>query len=488
MNAVASANTNKESVKISEVGDGSDVDPSQYWVTQEVMANYEAAIAAAQAVIDKADATQEEVDQALSDLEEATVTFVASKQHGTYDETKAYVYDQAELEAALEKEEVTNIYFTNDITTNKQILVTKANKVILGQGKTLFAAEGMTYQEPNKSVLTVINANGVKISNLTVDADAANTNEKDHGWDGVYAIQVYVSENVTLDGVTLKNGDAGLLVNGSTVTVNNITTSRNQFGGIEVSQGEGVTSKATLEVTGTSSHDVEEPVYIWTIGTNAEVLDSEKQYISGADIREGKEGYVNFILEADERPVPYTKEAVKEAIKPEFSVALGNAVVVTVDAEDNLIVGDLTLPYGFDMLVKERLLTKEEVQEKTLYATGVTLKVNTDSERKVRVEVSNNAEGVTYYMYDSNGGEFTNTNVWGPKTGFLVNSDEYKEGVTTPVFFTLEAEPGEDLALTFTVKLVDAEEDWQDVSYGEQPLTVIVPKTESGDGSGQGDE
>lgn len=225
----------------------------------------------------------------------------------TIEVSKVSVNSQKGLEEA-QKFNINEIRIAEGFETDKQILITKKNLVIDGKDKTISAATGMTYSEPNKSVLTVLNANEVKINNLTVDATKVNTAEK---WDGVYAVQVYTSTGVVLDNVTLKNADAGLLVNGSEVTVNKITTLDNEFGGIEVSQGSGVTSPATLTVTGNSTHTGED-VYIWTIGDSATVVDEEKQYKSGADFRENKVGYVNFILALEERDVPYTKEVEEE--------------------------------------------------------------------------------------------------------------------------------------------------------------------------------
>lgn len=223
---------------------------------------------------------------------------------------------QTELEIALNNPDVKKIVLKNNIETTSQVLIKHAGQTIDGAGYTISAASGMRYQDPNKSVVTVLNANDVKISNLTVDASKVNA----ENWNGVYAAQVYVSTGVTLEGVTLKNGDAGLLVNGSSVTVNNITTSKNEFGGIEVSQGTDVTSPAQLTVLGNSTH-TNENVYIWTVGNKATVVDSAKQYKSGKDIRPGKEQYTNFILASEERDVPFTVVETPNATLGTFSYA-----------------------------------------------------------------------------------------------------------------------------------------------------------------------
>lgn len=79
--AISAANANKASVAVSL--DGSDVETAQKWVTQEKMTAYEAAIAAAQGIFNKADAAQAEVNQAVTDLGTATGTFNNAKKDGT---------------------------------------------------------------------------------------------------------------------------------------------------------------------------------------------------------------------------------------------------------------------------------------------------------------------------------------------------------------------------------------------------------------------
>ena len=70
--AITAANTNKGTAEVSV--DGTDVEPGNDWVTTEVMTAYTDAIAAAQAIAEKADATQTEVDDAVTALGTATTT------------------------------------------------------------------------------------------------------------------------------------------------------------------------------------------------------------------------------------------------------------------------------------------------------------------------------------------------------------------------------------------------------------------------------
>lgn len=79
--AITAANTNKTTAVVS--ADGSDVLPANQWVLQADLDTYAAAITAAQAVVDNADATQTAVNDAVAALATATDTFNAAKKAGT---------------------------------------------------------------------------------------------------------------------------------------------------------------------------------------------------------------------------------------------------------------------------------------------------------------------------------------------------------------------------------------------------------------------
>lgn len=92
--AVADANTNKGTAVESE--DGTDVEPGTDWVTSAVMTAYTNAIATAQGVLADDDATQGEVDQAVTDLATATGIFDGAKADGTKPDL-----DQDDVDAAI---------------------------------------------------------------------------------------------------------------------------------------------------------------------------------------------------------------------------------------------------------------------------------------------------------------------------------------------------------------------------------------------------
>ena len=79
--AISSANSNISSTAVST--DGSDVNTTDMWVRQPVKAAYLDAISAAQAVADNPGVTQQQADDALAAINNATNTFNAAKTSGT---------------------------------------------------------------------------------------------------------------------------------------------------------------------------------------------------------------------------------------------------------------------------------------------------------------------------------------------------------------------------------------------------------------------
>lgn len=92
----------------------------------------------------------------------------------------------------------------------------------------------------NNAVVGVKGVDNVIINNLEIN-----------GTDGVdlHGINVYLSSNVALNDVTSRNNRSGVVVNGSEVTVNNITTKGNIWHGINVDNGGGVTEPSVLRLT-----------------------------------------------------------------------------------------------------------------------------------------------------------------------------------------------------------------------------------------------
>jgi hypothetical protein len=87
--AIDSATADMNGTKVST--DGTDVPPSDQWVTSDVQKALVDAIAAAQGVYDSTSATQQEVDEATATLNDAVSTFDAAKKPGTEAKPNAFI-------------------------------------------------------------------------------------------------------------------------------------------------------------------------------------------------------------------------------------------------------------------------------------------------------------------------------------------------------------------------------------------------------------
>lgn len=138
-----------------------------------------------------------------------------------------------------------------------------------GKNKTIKAGFAFT-NNSNNAVLGIIDADNVKVEDLTIDGA---------GGTGLFGINAYQSQNVDLDDITLKNNTKnGLGVNGSEVTVNDISTANNAWGGINVDQGSGVTLPSILTVKGRSHHSDIAHIYVDDMNKLVQVNDVKNQY------------------------------------------------------------------------------------------------------------------------------------------------------------------------------------------------------------------
>ena len=179
--------------------------------------------------------------------------------------TGCYSTIQAAIDASANGDE---IEIQSDITVSQQVNVNK-DVTIDGNGFTI----SPTFTKTNNSNNSTfgIHSSGVTIKNLTVDG-TLGTN--------LHGINIYMVSNILLDGVSILNNDyAGIVVNGSIVTVNNILTAGNGWYGINIDQGSGVTTEAKLTVNGTSSHNETYHILMDDKSKDVSVVDTEDQYI-----------------------------------------------------------------------------------------------------------------------------------------------------------------------------------------------------------------
>jgi hypothetical protein len=159
------------------------------------------------------------------------------------------------------------VNINSDITASAQINITKA-LAINGNNHTITAASTIP---SNSAVIAPSVANGLTISDLTVNGAGV---AKLHG------INAFKS-TMALNNVTLENNTKnGLVVNSSQVTVNNVTTLNNGWGGIDVDQNNASSAwPAKLTVDGTSHHNEAGPdIKIDDVTKPVSVVDTNSQY------------------------------------------------------------------------------------------------------------------------------------------------------------------------------------------------------------------
>ncbi len=206
------------------------------------------------------------------------------------------------------------VYVNSNLTESAATTISK-NVTVEGQTHTLTAAFAKTDNSNNAGII-ILGADGATIKDLIVDG-TTGTN--------LHGINVVSSTNVTLNAVTLQdNKRDGLVVNGSTVTVNNITTANNAWGGIDVDQGSGITTPATLTVNGTSAHN--ETVADILVDDNAKtgvsVIGSTSQYSTETYTHDGSVEGTKYTLKT---AIVGTEAAFKAAVaKPLVSTIIFN--------------------------------------------------------------------------------------------------------------------------------------------------------------------
>ena len=192
----------------------------------------------------------------------------------------ANVSNQADLESALASTTISTINFASDISTNSQILINR-EVIIDGNAHKLLPTFTGNSGAGIYSAIQINNSSNVIIKNLTEDGVGST---------GIHGVQAYVSTNILLENVTVQNNrKSGLTVNGSTVIAKKISTRGNSWGGINVDQGNGVTSPASLTIQGKSEHSEIGPD-IWKDDnnkTNVSVNGTEEDYGSATYTHDG---------------------------------------------------------------------------------------------------------------------------------------------------------------------------------------------------------
>ena len=209
---------------------------------------------------------------------------------------------EAMLAALCNTQGATEIALGGNINLENPLKITQP-VAVNGNGHELTVTKDITGVSGYGNAVTV-EADGVKLSNLTVNA---NNNAK-------YAVHVYGAQNVTLDKVTAVNGNYnGVLVNGATVTMKDMTFRNNggskEMGGIELGKGINVqnTPKVTLEGT-VNSDKLDKVLYVDTQQVDAaNAAGAIENKTSNLNITVGADGSVT-VVDKNAKPDPKPEE------------------------------------------------------------------------------------------------------------------------------------------------------------------------------------
>lgn len=161
------------------------------------------------------------------------------------------------------------IQLNGDQSISSQITIAKP-LTLDGNGYTISPTFTYTGNNANNSSVGIDGTHDVTLTNLTIDGTAGTD---------LHGVNIYESTNVNLSNVTSENNDKdGVVVNGSTVSVTNLSTSGNSWGGIDVDQGTGVTDPAQLTVHAASYQTEIAAIVIDDTTKNVSVTDADSQY------------------------------------------------------------------------------------------------------------------------------------------------------------------------------------------------------------------
>lgn len=172
------------------------------------------------------------------------------------------------------------------------------------------------------TVIGVIGSDNVTINDLTVDGGTSV---------GLHGINVFESDGVVLNNVTVTNNDkSGLVVNGSEVTVNNLVTAGNGWHGVNVDE-KSLNTTASLTINGVSSHNEPLQVYVDDTTKDITVVDANDQYNVTNPQVGGRVNDANYVL----KPVLSSKEDCKNGGYTTFGFKNQGQCVSAVVANEN---------------------------------------------------------------------------------------------------------------------------------------------------------
>ena len=197
--------------------------------------------------------------------------------------------------------------------------ITVGNVTIDGRGHTITVTNAQKEEGYKGPILFVFNGKGASgtIKNLTIEVDDEGVK---------HAIQAYNGAKLTVENVEV-SGCLGyaLLVNGSEVTVNGLTTSDNGSGGINVDLGDGVKTSADLTI---NKATIEEENSVYVEHSNSENVDVTATISGGSfksvGIAEGETKNTTLKVSGGEFKTPPTEYVTGD----ETAASLGNKTYV----------------------------------------------------------------------------------------------------------------------------------------------------------------
>lgn len=381
--------------------------------------------------------------------------------------TSASVSDEDELNDALDTATITDITLTSDITVNATVEVDHA-VTINGNNKKITAAPTVT-----GSAVLITGRGAVRINNLTVDG----------GGNPIQGIQAYVASDVKLTSVTsMNNAKSGIMVNGSTVTVSDVTTSGNGWHGINVDQGSDVTSAAVLTIEGTSTHSESGPDIFVDNDDKGSVTGAVAQYALVKPTLTSSAYFINSAIVSDEAELTAAladSNIATITLDDSFEVSATVQVnrAVTIDGSDETItaggeIGQIILITASNVAIKDLTVDGDTNLVHGIQAykvTGITLESVTS--------VNNGKSGILV-----NGSSVTIANVTTSGNGWHAINVDQGSGVTTATVLTIsgtsahaETVPAiwvDNLAKDVSVTDTDAQYTATDVTYLDGAVSI----------------
>lgn len=217
------------------------------------------------------------------------------------------------------------IVLLKNLDVTAQIYVTKS-VTIEGAGHTIKAnnTNGWATDNSNKHLLNIV-ASNVTVQNLTLDSN-----------NQAYGNQAYSATGVAFNDVTMVNSKgAGLTVNRSTVTANNLTTSDNAWGGVNVDGG-----APHFTLTGNST--LNENNQIWAEKDNGPAVVTADEYYCRLDTNNGSEEFYYWNNTLSDHAVAKVKVGGVDV----YYTSLEKALSENASAVEITLVKDATLNSG----------------------------------------------------------------------------------------------------------------------------------------------